>query len=90
MNSMNYYWRANAANIGGMNWSNAWSFMTIIAAPAAPVLASPTNNAINLPVPLTLSWGSSALATSYEVEISSSTFAGTIFFDQTGAFSAVQ
>jgi hypothetical protein len=83
-NSTVYYWRANASNIGGKSWSNAANFTTVMAAPAAPVLASPTNGAINQPIVLGLTWGSVASASSYEVEVSlTSTFAATIF-DQAG------
>ena len=84
-NSTTYYWRANASNVGGTSWSNAWSFTTIVAAPGAPVLASPTNGAGNQPITsLGLSWGSSALAISYEVEVSLSSDFGSTLFDQSG------
>jgi hypothetical protein len=84
-NGTTYYWRANASNVAGTSWANAWSFTTIIAAPAAPVLAAPTSGSVNEAVSLSLNWGTSAGATGYEVEVSqSSTFTSTLF-DQTGA-----
>ncbi len=88
-NSTTYYWRANASNVGGTSWSNAWSFTTIVAAPGAPVLASPSNGAGNQPISsLGLSWGSSALATSYEVEVSLSSGFGSTLFDQSGVLTS--
>ena len=86
-NSATYYWEVNAANIGGTSaWSGVWSFTTIIPAPAAPVLAAPTNGAVGQPVAsLSLSWGSSAGAALYEVAVSLSSAFGSTIFDQTGA-----
>jgi hypothetical protein len=47
--------------------------------PQAPVLASPTNGANSVPLSPTLTWGSSATATAYEVQLSSaSNFSSTI------------
>jgi hypothetical protein len=81
-----YYWQAGATNAAGTNWASAWSFTTAIeAAPGVPSLTSPTNASINQPISsLGLSWSTSAGATSYEVEVSTSnTFSSTIF-DLTG------
>jgi hypothetical protein len=87
LNSTPYYWEVNAKNAGGTGlWSSVWSFTTIIAAPAAPVLASPTNGAVGEPVTsLVLSWGTSAGAAQYEVSVSLSSAFGSTLFDQTGA-----
>ena len=84
-NNKKYYWRVNATNAGGTSaWSSVWNFTTVIAAPSAPVLSSPANNAINQASSLTLSWAASAGATSYGVQVSTvSTFA-TTFVNQTG------
>ncbi len=85
-NSATYYWRVGAKDAGGVSgWSGGWSFTTIVAAPSAPSLASPSNGAGNQPISsLGLSWGSSALATSYEVEVSLSSGFGSTLFDQSG------
>jgi hypothetical protein len=80
-----YFWRVNAANIGGASWSGIWIFTTVATAPAAPVLASPTNGAGNQPLMEILSWGSSGSATAYEVQVSLSNLFTTTLFDQTGA-----
>jgi hypothetical protein len=87
LNGNNYYWEANAANGTSTSaWSSVWSFgvVTAVQPPAAPLLAAPTNNAVNQATSLTLSWNSTARAGAYAVELStSSTFATTIF-NQTG------
>ncbi len=43
-NETTYYWRVKASNAGGeSNWSDAWSFTTIVEAPNATQLLSPVN-----------------------------------------------
>jgi hypothetical protein len=85
-NSTTYYWRVNASNVDSTNWSGAWSFTTIIAAPVVPVLSSPANGAGNQSVSsLGLSWSTSARAASYEVEVSTTNTFGNTVYDQTGA-----
>ncbi|MHB1050334.1 MAG: ice-binding family protein [Bacteroidota bacterium] len=79
-----YYWRVNAKNLAGTSvYSTVWSFNTT-AAPLAPVLISPLNLASNVATNPTLSWNASIGATSYRLQVStSSTFATTIFNDST-------
>jgi hypothetical protein len=74
------FWRVNATNAGGPGaWSAVWDFTTIV---AAPVLAYPSDNAINIPTSMTLSWNPAANAVSYLVEVSSSaTFANGSIID---------
>jgi hypothetical protein len=72
-NSTTYYWRVNATD--GTNtslWSNVFTFTTIIAAPNAPALSSPINEATNQPIIPTLTWGNSSTATTYNLQVSSS------------------
>ena len=71
-------WEVNATNVGGTSpWSSVWSFTTIVALPAAPVIVSPTNAFTN-GQSLTLSWGAVATATSYAVQVAIvSTFSST-------------
>jgi hypothetical protein len=85
-NSVTYYWRADAQDVGGASkWSTAWSFTTIPAIPAQPTLSLPANAAVNQTIPMTLNWGTVSGASSYSVQISSvsGNFATTVF-KQTG------
>jgi hypothetical protein len=85
-NSTTYYWRANAKNSGGTSaWATAYSFTTIVAAPAtAPVLTTPANAATGISVTPTLTWGTVAGAATYRVQLSTvSTFASTVVDDST-------
>src|SRR2546422_735116 len=83
--STTYYWRVSARNSGGTSvWSSVWSFTTGSAAPPAPTLLSPADNAINQPVVITLSWNAAAGASRYRLQVSMSpTFATTGFDDST-------
>ncbi|OGS36050.1 MAG: hypothetical protein A2293_05950 [Elusimicrobia bacterium RIFOXYB2_FULL_49_7] len=76
-NNTVYYWRVSASNTGGASaWSTAYKLTTLIAPPAAPVLASPLNSAIGQAVSLSLKWYASTSATSYGLQVSTdSTFA---------------
>ena len=81
-NSTTYYWRAGAKNAGGVSgWSNAWSFTTVIAAPtSSPTLALPSDGVTNLPLNLTLSWGTVVNAATYAVQVATDpTFATTLY-----------
>ncbi len=72
-NNTVYYWRVNATNAGGTSaYSSAWSFTTIVAAPSAPTLSSPSNGATGVSITPTLSWNASAGATSYQLQVSTS------------------
>ncbi len=83
-NSTTYFWRVNASNIGGMTWSGAWSFTTIIAAPQVPSLASPGTNAQNQPITPVLSWSTVATASTYAVQISTDAGFGSTVTAQIG------
>jgi len=64
-----YYWNVRAVNANGTIYANAsttdWSFKTGMV-PASFNKSSPANGATNQPGSLTLKWGSSAGATSYQ------------------------
>jgi len=67
-----FYWRVNAANGNGTSgWSEVWSFTTVLTAPLPPVLASPTDGTTEVSTNVTLSWGPSAGASSYRLQLSS-------------------
>ena len=60
-NLRTYYWEVSATDgvNGSTPWAASWSFTTVPQAPGVPVLASPSNNAINQSASPTLSWNSS-------------------------------
>jgi subtilisin family serine protease len=69
-----YYWRVNATNnVGTGSWSAAWSFTTAAPAvtPGIPILLSPGEGVIDIPIPAPLVWASVSNATSYNVQVSS-------------------
>ncbi len=80
-NSTTYYWRAGAANAGGNGpWSAAWSFGTIYGTVGIPVLSSPASGASSMPLTVTLSWGTTSSASTFNVQVSTtSTFVPTVF-----------
>ncbi len=66
-----YYWRVNATNQNGTGeWSEVWMFTTAPFIPQAPVLCSPENGAINIPLQSDLTWYASDGADSYTIEVS--------------------
>lgn len=85
VNNTAYFWRVGAKNAAGVSgYSTTWSFTTVVAAPASPVLTGPMDGATNQPTTLTLSWLGSVGASSYRVQVSTSnTFTSTVFDDST-------
>ena len=81
-----YYWRVQAVNAdGNSGWSSVWSFTTTVPpVPAAPLLASPVNGAINVAMPAALSWNSSSGASSYTVQASASQTFATLVYNTSG------
>ncbi len=63
-----YYWHIRAVNPGGTTYSNGgwWTFITYVAPPGAFSKTGPLNGTtLTTPTSATLSWGTSARATSY-------------------------
>ena len=84
-NSTTYYWRVNATNAGGTSaWSAVWSFTTLAVPPAAPTLSSPASGATGVSVTPTLAWNASTGATSYGLQVSTSSSFSTTVVNQTG------
>ncbi|MFA6467654.1 MAG: ice-binding family protein [Bacteroidota bacterium] len=79
-----YYWRVNSKISGGTSaYSNVWNFSTI-AVPAAPVLVTPNASAINISTSPTFSWTASPGASSYTLQVStSSSFVNTVYNNAT-------
>jgi hypothetical protein len=69
-NSTQYYWRVRAISIvGESNWSTARTFATIIAAPDAPVLDAPADEAIDVSIDPTFEWNAVATADRYHIQV---------------------
>jgi len=74
---------ANAAGEG--DWSEVWSFTTEPPpppVPSAPTLASPANGATGVSTSPTLTWNASSGATSYRLQVSTSSNFSTTVVDQ--------
>jgi len=84
-----YYWRVAASNGSGTgSWSDVWSFATAQdgpAAPAAPQLVAPVDQATEVGLSGVLSWGASAGAESYHVQIATTSDFSTVVLDQESA-----
>jgi len=66
-----YYWRVRAENAGGYSdWSEEWSFTTIVAIPVIPVLVSPQDEAEQIAVDTILVWDESNGAENYMIQVS--------------------
>jgi fibronectin type 3 domain-containing protein len=65
-----YYWRVRAGNsVGYSAWSTVWSFSSVYAIANAPILTSPTDNAVNIALAgVSLEWLAVSSATSYEYQ----------------------
>lgn len=81
-----YYWRANATNAGGTSaFSTVFSFTTGAGSPpSAPTQVSPLDASTNVSRTPTLTWNTSAGASSYRVQASTSSTFATTSFDQAG------
>ena len=81
-NSTQYYWRARAKNSEQTgSWSSVFNFTTVPAAPIAPTLTSPSNNAVDIATNVTLNWSAVSGATTYKVQVSSDANFATLKID---------
>src|SRR5262249_35075684 len=78
-----HFWRVNATNAGGTSaWSTVWSFTTAGGSPpASPTLVSPLDGTPNASRTPTLTWNASAGATSYHVQVSTSSSFASLTYD---------
>jgi hypothetical protein len=84
-NYTQYFWRVSATNVGGTSgWSTIRSFTTIDAVLSAPTLSSPTDGATGVSKTPTLSWNAVTGATSYQVQVSTSSSFASFVVDQSG------
>lgn len=83
-NITTYYWRVRARNNDGFGqWSDVWSFTTIVPLPAQVTLSSPTNNSTGLNTSLLLYWNNVAYAATYELQVSTNSGFTTLLWDVT-------
>ncbi|MBN1352204.1 fibronectin type III domain-containing protein [candidate division KSB1 bacterium] len=69
-NATTYYWSVNATNENGTSdWSNTWSFTTVL---NAPTLVSPPNYTTDFSIGPTLIWDSSSERSVYQLQIATS------------------
>jgi len=84
-NNTIYYWRVNATNAGGTSaWSIVWGFTTVVAPPPPPTLVSPANGATGISTNPTLTWNPSSGATSYRLQVSTTSGFSSTVIDQSG------
>jgi hypothetical protein len=83
-----YFWRVYAVINGEKgNYSQVWSFSTEstqISLPPATNLLTPSNEATNQPISVNFSWNEVPTATSYRIQISTSSSFSTYFVNQGG------
>ncbi|MBD3241991.1 MAG: hypothetical protein GF331_15485 [Chitinivibrionales bacterium] len=69
-NDRRYYWRVRARNTyGDGEWSAAWSFVTEAGVTQAPILISPAQDAIDVPLAPGLEWHAFAGALDYTLVV---------------------
>ncbi len=78
-NDTEYYWRVKAKNPSGSSaFSSARSFTTVVAPPSTPVLVSPGDEAVDLPVVADLVWNPSPAALTYRLQLSDDSLFSTL------------
>jgi hypothetical protein len=71
--STKYYWRVRGRNnLGWGSYSTRFDFTTQFQPPVAPTLQSPANGSTNTATTLTLAWNTIASATSYRLQVATS------------------
>lgn len=78
-----YFWRVRTNNsIGNSEFSSAFSFFTIPLEVPTPI--SPADMATRVPLVVTIEWGSSESATSYDLQIATDSEFNNLIIDETG------
>ncbi|MCP9291483.1 fibronectin type III domain-containing protein [Gracilimonas sediminicola] len=79
-----YYWRVKALNTGGeSDWSNTFSFTTIIEDPDMASLLFPENHAADIDTLVTMVWSEADRAESFRVQLSESNSFASLAEDKT-------
>lgn len=84
-NLTKYYWRVKAKNsIGSSDWSDIWSFTTLLLPPEQTVLDFPLDKSIGNPLQLNFLWSKTNRADTYTFQVSSdSVFSNMFYADST-------
>jgi uncharacterized protein (TIGR02145 family) len=88
-----YFWKVRAyIGSGYSDWSETWWFITggDGTSPSTPTLSSPANNAPYVAIPPTLSWNAASGATSYMLQVSTSSSFTSFIYNQSGLTSTSQ
>ncbi|MDD5363646.1 MAG: hypothetical protein PHN88_16100 [Ignavibacteria bacterium] len=84
-NQTKYWWRVKAKNqIGWGSFSSVWNLTTIIAAPVAPVLLAPVNNAAGVSLMPLITWNMVSGAASFRLQVSTDSNFATTQYDTSG------
>ena len=87
-NTKTYYWRINAvSNYGTSDWSDTWSFTTLL---SEPVLSFPIDGALDVSPSPMLAWEPIAEATGYTLQVSIDSLFSSFIFNESGLSSANQ
>jgi hypothetical protein len=79
-----YRWQVYGIEAGGNSgWSSIWSFTTFVT-PTAPTLISPSNGSGTQPTSLSMSWSSISGASTYTIQVSTSSVFTATVSTQTG------
>ncbi|MEX2397956.1 MAG: M12 family metallo-peptidase, partial [Balneolales bacterium] len=77
----NYYWRVRGINTSGKgDWSEAWSFTTIVAQPDVVVLGLPGDDEIDLVLSPEFIWNAVTFADTYDFQLSTNDAFSNIVF----------
>lgn len=80
-----YYWRVEGTNAyGTSSWSANSDFTTIVNIPGTVTMTTPANGATNVALSPTLGWSTLASASTYNVQLSTSSAFATSIVDTTG------
>ncbi len=82
--STKYYWHVKASNDSAASaFSSAWSFTTVMSAPPSPDLVEPADNALSIPLSVSLIWKPVTDASGYRVQLATDSLFSNIFTDHT-------
>ena len=83
-NATTYYWRVRARNNDGYGqWSDTWSFTTIVPIPGQVTLSSPANNSTGQNTSLFVYWNSVLHASTYELQVATDAGFSNLILDLT-------